>query len=213
LAETALCTTSGDETVLFVSQHAPEMVILSVDVQWPTPAELISSLRRLKKDVFVVAVYREMSLAGLRRLKMDGADEIISQPIDFAMLYGLVSKRFGIPVRCHRRFSVALVVLRADGVLVGKTRNLSEGGMLLDCDIPVQEQQSMLVDIRLKRETSVRVRGEVLAFDSQSKTARMRFSNLRGNEHQNLTAFLLELEQRGSGADDESEPPEEPLHE
>jgi CheY-like chemotaxis protein len=192
LAESTFIATTGERALAMVREKKPEMVILSLELQRPETLEVARGIRDSSPGTFVVISFRELAVPTMERLGKLEVGDFMPQPLDFAALFRATSRRFERYFRRHDRHSVTLDVLRADGVLIGRTRNLSEGGMLFDAFHPLTADESLLVDLGL-HDRPLRVRCQVLGVDGQAPApvkARVQFENLRGPEQRRLIDFL-----------------------
>jgi DNA-binding NtrC family response regulator len=197
LAAVHIITTSAHETIEAVSRDRPQMVIVSLELPDEKPESLVKKLIKSHPDVLLVATFRELSVQRMDKLARAGVDELIAQPVDATDIFRAASKRFNIPFRRHERFSVTLDVQRADGVVIGRTLNISEGGLAMEAHHPMAEGTSVLVDLPLPAITPVRVRFQVLSVQGQPPTrtiVRGQFENLRGEEHRRLAGYLATLD-------------------
>jgi len=199
LAEARPIATTGNEVLKLIAERSPEALVLSLELNHPDASEVVARIAKEKPELFVVATFRELGVPTMDKLGRAGVEDFIPQPIDFTQLFRAASNRFGTPFRRHARYPVTLEVYRADGVLIGKTRDISEGGMQMDCTHPVAEGQSLLLDLALPGEYGrVRVRCDIIAVEgapAQTVSARGQFDTLRGETQDRLTAYLAELNQ------------------
>jgi len=196
LAEDRLIVTSGAKAVSLATEHRPEMVILSLELAKPDALEVATDVRSALAETFIVITFRELAVPTMERLGRLGVDDFMPQPLDLTGVFRAASRRFGVHFRRHDRHTVAIDVHRADGVLIGRTIDLSEGGMRFTAFHPVAADDSLLVDLMLPGDKPLRVRCRVLEVDGKPPmlvTARGQFENLRGREHERLNAYLQTL--------------------
>jgi|WetSurMetagenome_2_1015567.scaffolds.fasta_scaffold60624_3 DNA-binding response OmpR family regulator len=188
---------TGEELLRVAQALRPELTILSLELHDPDTAEIIHELRRQSRKTHLVVTFRELAVPDMQRLTKLGIEDMLPQPVDAVALARLVWLRFKINSRAHERYNVAIDVHRADGLLLGQTRNLSEGGMLLaDLAQPLTSRASLLFGLMLPNDKPVLVRGSILAVEGQEPSptwARVRFEQLRGSEQERLAAFLRSL--------------------
>ena len=201
-ATKSVAVVTGEELLRVVAELRPQMAILSLELHEPSALEIIRELRRKNPKTHIVVTFRELAVPDMQRLTKLGIEDLLPQPVDPPVLARLVWLRFKINSRTHERYDVALDVHRADGLLIGRTRNLSEGGMLLwDVTQPLTSGLSLLFGLMLPNDKPVLVRGSVLAVESQIPNpmwARIQFEQLRGAEQQRLVAFLSDVARRQS---------------
>ena len=193
LAEKRLVATTGEEAVALVENHHPEMVLLSLELKRPDARLVAPNLIQAHPDLLVVATFREMALPMMNRLNGLGVEDFLPQPLQFLQLFRIASTRFGVPLRRHTRYHAALDVVRLDGVTIGRTIDISCGGLQMECIHPAAPDQSFLADLTLPDGAKVRSRCHVLAVEGESPkqvTARVEFVNLRGEEFRRLTNFI-----------------------
>lgn len=203
LADERVIASSGEEVINACRHHRPEMVLLSLDIPRPKAVEVAKGLRRDMPGVYLVALYRELGVNMVDKLEKAGFDDLIPQPLERTELFRLASARFQKPFRQHHRYDVSIEVHRADGVMIGRTIDLSEGGMRLQAVHPLSARDSLLVHLGVLDEASSKVQVrcqilEVVGEPPQTVTARAMFENLRGEEYRRLQAFLLQLTDHGS---------------
>ena len=197
LAEQRHVAERGDDVLRLVSEHQPEALLLSLELHHPGAADVVAKVVKAHPDVFVVGTYRELSVKEMDKLGRLGVEDFIAQPIDYVQLFRAASNRFDMPFRRHNRHTVALDVARADGVAVGQTVDVSEGGLQMECDAAVQAGHSLLIDLALPDDLGrVRTRLEVLhveGAESGKILARGQFQNLRGDDLKRLRSYITKL--------------------
>src|SRR5262245_7253120 len=149
LAEERVVVTTGERTIEKVTSLKPEMVVLSLEISKPDTLEVTKAIRRFAPETYIVITFRELAVPTMERLGKLEVDDFMAQPVDFAAVFRAASKHFGVHFRRHDRVTVTLDVQRADGVLIGKTRDVSEGGLLMDAIHPFSVNESVLVDLAL----------------------------------------------------------------
>ncbi|MEZ4271897.1 MAG: PilZ domain-containing protein [Myxococcota bacterium] len=197
LAEQRLVATHGQELLDLIERENPELVVLSLELCHPKAEIVAKELHAHNPTQLVVITFRELSIPTMERLGSLGVDEFLPQPIDITQLFRVTSDHFKMPFRRHVRFPVVLDLVRRDGVMLGRTRNLSEGGLLMDCVEPVQTGSSFLIEIRLPEDPPVRVRCIILGVKGETPphlVARVQFDNFRGDEQRRLVDYLGQLE-------------------
>ncbi len=196
-AAKSVAVVTGEEFLRVVAELGPQMAILSLEIHEPDAVEVIRALRWLSPKTHLVVTFRELAIPDMQRLTKLGVEDLLPQPVDPGSLARLVWLRFKINSRAHERYDVALEIHRADGVRLGRTQNLSEGGMLLaDVTQPLTSGASLLFGLMLPNGKPVLVRGSVLAIEGQVPNpmwVRIQFEQLRGSEQQRLVAFLRGL--------------------
>ncbi len=198
LAEQCLVCTDGAAVIAAAKQRAPRMVMLSLEIQRPAALEVASELAKLEPRPFIVGMYRELGVPGMERYERIGVSDFVPQPVDVADVFRAASRHFGVPFRRHTRFAMRFDIARADGVLIGQTRDLSEGGMLMSTPHALTAGESLLVDLALPdgQDKPMRVRCSVLNVEGQAPAAmqaNIQFVRLRGEEHRRLAQYLEKL--------------------
>ena len=135
----------------------------------------------------------------IRELKKENIVEFVAHPAKRSEIFRIVARRCGVQTRVHPRFKASIEVHRADGVLVGKTHNLSREGMLMRTVHPAAVNQSLFVKLSLPGE-ELRLRCRIL--DAEPTTgggsiARAMFEQVRGPERLALFRFIDQLDQQG----------------
>jgi CheY-like chemotaxis protein len=194
LASRREITTTTNETIARVEALEPELLLLSLELPKLDPLRAVPALRQRLPKLFVIATYRELSLPRMKKLSEAGVEEFIAQPVDIIQVYRAASARFRTSFRRHDRYALSLDVVRADGVVIGKTIDLSEGGLRMEAVHPMTPGESILVDLALPDGPKpLRVRCQLLHVDGQAPakvTVRAQFVNLWGPEHRRLVNFL-----------------------
>ncbi len=198
LADTREITTTGSETLDLVTAKKPQVLIISLELSRPDTVDLIPKLQKVSPDSLVIATYRELSVPHMEKLSRIGIANFTPQPVEVTEIFRAASNRFQMHFRRHDRHSVTIEVYRADGVLVGRTRDLSEGGMSMDAMHPVHADESQLFDLMLADQQSrpLRVRSRILGVEGVSPApvlARIQFEKLWGPEHKRLTDYIQTL--------------------
>lgn len=193
LAQHALVATSYEQLLILANAHKPEVIVVSLELLLPQAREGLSALVKMLPQSLLFVAYRELSLPEINALKKIGIQEFIAHPVQASAIFRAVSHRFAVPVRQHPRFDVQIDVLRADGVQLGQTGNLSLGGMQFFASVPVRPQDSLLVTLHLDGQGVLKVRFRVLLaqpLDAGRWMVRGQFEHLRGQGLQQLATFL-----------------------
>ena len=194
LALTRVIATTGEDTSTLVQRLKPEVLVVSQEISRPTLEELVPRFIKMLPDLLIVATFREMTIPKMEQLNRLGVDDFIAQPVNATEIFRAVSRRFNTPFRQFHRFDVVMNVIRADGVHIGNTLNISEGGVRLQLTHAFQADESLLVDIILPNDVKpLRARCRLLSIEpagSDQLIARSQFENLRGEEHRRLVHFL-----------------------
>jgi CheY-like chemotaxis protein len=192
LADERVVVTRAEEVVAQIAKLKPEVAVVSLELSGMPAKRLIPKLCEQVSGLFVLATYRELSVPNMQQLSRLGVDEFIPQPIDILEVFRAASRRFNVPFRRHDRYNLACDVFRADGVMIGKTCDVSEGGMRMIALHPIQVGESLLVDIHVT-ETPLRVRCQVLNVVGTQPApvkARVQFAQLWGPEQRRLVRYL-----------------------
>lgn len=195
LANTRRVTVTIDDAILAATELQPEILVISLELSKSQPEAYVKKIRDIVPGALFIATFREITLPTMEKLRRAGVDEFVPQPVDATNIYCLASSRFDIAVRQHERFSIEIDVLRADGEVLGKTANISEGGMCLDAVRPVFPGNCFLVYLNIPPapQPMLGVRFRVLTVEGTlPMRARGCFENLRGESHRRLAAFLNE---------------------
>jgi hypothetical protein len=180
-------TTAGDLREAARRGDAP-LFIVSLEFGAVPVAEAVRSYRRACDGLcLVVGDHASPAVAG--RVIRTGANDLV-RPTDVDRIYHLASQRFGLRIRRERRFDVLLEVRRPDGEVLGRTRNVSEGGMMLDCDVELAVSSSVAVALTLPSGAEVRGRYDVLEMNRRERLARLRCSWIAEHSVQALRTFL-----------------------
>jgi ActR/RegA family two-component response regulator len=198
LADNRDVATTGSETLGQVTSKKPQVLIISLELTRPDAVDLIPKLQKVAPDTLMIATYRELSVPLMEKLSRIGVANFIPQPVETTEIFRAASNRFQMHFRRHDRHSVTIEVYRADGVLVGRTRDLSEGGMSMDALHPVHPDESQLFDLMLADQASrpLRVRSRILGVEGVPPApvlARIQFEKLWGPEHKRLTDYIQTL--------------------
>lgn len=199
LAEKTTIVTTGGDALDIVESQKPQLLIISLELTRPETIEVIPKIQKSAADTLIMATYRELSVPLMEKLGRLGMDNFLPQPVDATEIYRAASKRFQMHFRRHDRHAVTLEIYRADGVLVGRTRDLSEGGLSMDALHPVHNDESQLLDLMLEDDAKkpLRVRCRVLHVEGQPPApvlARMQFEKLWGPDHKRLADYIRTLQ-------------------
>ncbi len=198
LAETRDVLSNGDEVVELVATQKPQLLVISLEMTRPDTIELIPKLQKASSDLLVIATYRELSVPLMEKLSRLGLSHFVPHPVEITEIFRAASNRFQMHFRRHDRHNVTVEVYRADGVLVGRTRDLSEGGMSMDALHPVHPDESQLFDLQIADGASraLRVRSRILQVEGTAPApvlARIQFEKLWGPEHKRLVDYIQTL--------------------
>ena len=199
LTEHTIATTTGEDTIKAIKRYKPQIVVLSLELQSPSIVEVAATIRKQMKRCVAIGTYRELSIPTIEQLKKENIVEFVAHPAKRSEIFRIVARRCGIQTRVHPRFKASIEVHRADGVLVGKTHNLSREGMLIRTVHPAAVNQSLFVKLSLPGE-ELRLRCRIL--DAEATTgggsiARAMFEQVRGPERVALFRFIDQLDQQG----------------
>jgi CheY-like chemotaxis protein len=187
----------GEQVITEINAQPIEMLVLSLEIQRPGPLEIINAVQQLRPLPFIVASYRELGVPIMERYGRLGVMDFVSQPIDATEIYRAASRHFNMPFRRHNRYHVAIDVRRTDGVIMGRTRDLSEGGLLMDVFYPAVAAESWLLELAIPdQKKPLRVRMQILQVEGKAPApmiARAQFQRLRGEEHRRLVKYLSSL--------------------
>lgn len=196
LADERVVVGTSEAVLAYARTHKPDMIILSLELTNPDAVDVASGLRHELPATFIVVSFRELAVPTMERLARLGVDDFIAQPIDLTVVFRAASRHFGVAFRRHDRHGVAIDVLRADGVLIGRTIDLSEGGMRMRAFHPVVVGDSLFVDLAIEAGKPIRVRCRVLEVEGQPPipvAIRAQFENLRGRERERMIAYTNRL--------------------
>lgn len=188
----------GFDCIARTKDLKPDLLVLSLEISDPEASEVLATLQKAGIETFVVATYRELSVQGMKKLGKFGVGEFVAHPTDATSIYRAASTHFGRPFRRHTRHQVVLPVTRVDGASVGKTLDLSEGGMQVSLEREVAAGTSQLWEISLDdgTEKPLRVRCAVLGtdtIDGKPTAARVEFEKLVGPDLSRLSKYLESL--------------------
>jgi len=203
LADMRLVAGTTAELLQLTQQYTPDLVVLSLELSELEPEDIVPRLTLAAPNVFIIATYRELSVTGMEQLGKLGLEDFVPHPADALQIFRAASRRFHVPFRRHDRHMVAIDVIRADGVTVGRTLDMSEGGLAMGAIHPLTAGESILVDLPIEDGPKpLRVRCNVLKVEGQAPTpvtAHMQFVKLWGPEHRRLVAYLAKLPRSGEG--------------
>jgi len=200
IADQGFAVSTGEEAIAALKKHKPELLLLSLELREPNIIEVIRVARKKLPRSVIIGTFRELSVPFVEQLKREGLEEFVSHPVRRSQVFSVISRRLGIQTRVHPRFEAAIEVHRADGVFVGKTRNISSEGMLIHTAGPASVDQSLMVYLTLSPTNKIRVRCQVLEVEQSAPgttLARAMFERIRGREHECLANFIDDLEVNG----------------
>jgi CheY-like chemotaxis protein len=194
LADTRLVAGSAAELLRLTQKHTPDLIVLSLELADLEPEDFVPRLQLAAPNLFIIVTYRELAVQQMEKLGRLGLEDFVPHPADALQIFRAASRRFHVPFRRHDRHSVTLDVVRADGVTVGRTIDMSEGGLAMSAIHPLAAGESILIDLPIDDgQKPLRVRCSVLKVEGQAPmpvTAHMQFVKLWGPEHRRLTAYL-----------------------
>jgi len=196
-SERAVTATTREQALSLSLTVQPEMLIVALELLEPDALAAIDLLRSAQPQACIVLTFRELAVSTFAQLRQLNVADVLPQPIDASALLRVVWQRFKISTRRYPRYQTTLDVLRPDGELLGRTRNVSQGGLLMDVVHPIAGGDSLLVDLILPAEKPLRVRARVLAAEGEVPCpmwARLQFDSLRGLDTRRLAEFLARLE-------------------
>jgi len=199
LTEHTIATTNGEDTIKAIKRYKPQIVVLSLELQSPPLVEVAATIRKKMRRCVAIGTYRELSIPTIETLKKEGVVEFVAQPAKRSEIFRIVARRCGVQTRVHPRFEASIEVHRADGVLVGKTHNLSREGMLIRTIHPASVNQSFFLKLRLP-DKELRVRCRILDAEATANggtIARAMFEQVRGPERLALFRFIDVLDNQG----------------
>ena len=193
--------TTGSDFWKKVKKHRPAVVILSLELLHPSATEVATKIRKKFPKTIVIGTFRELAVPTVEKLRPLGVDFFIPHPAPLPQMLQILSKRFGISTRLQPRFDVQFNVYRADGVLVGETRNISSRGVLVHTLKPARVGQSLLLDLDLPDSipTPLRVRCWIVETEthpSRGTLARVTFEKILTTNRRRVPNFLHSLEEQ-----------------
>ncbi len=200
IADEGLAVSSGAEVIAALKRHKPQLILLSLELRDPDIIEVVRAVRKKLPRTLIIGTFRELSVPFIERLNSEGIEEFVAHPVKRSEVFSVVSRRLGLKTRLHPRFEAAIEIHRADGVFVGKTRNISSEGMLIHTAGPASVNQSLMVYLTLSASERIRVRCRVLELEQSAPgttLARAMFERVRGREYESLTNFIDKLEMSG----------------
>lgn len=185
----------GEEALYACRSQRPGMAVISLSC-WTDPQEALDGLRATLPRVPgpLVVTFRKILPRQLGALARMGVEHVFGQPFDPLHLFRLANQRFGVIARRYDRVRCHLTVFWGAGPLrevVGCTRDLSRGGMLLVSDKVLTRGSSLFFGVQLDPTTAIELRGEVVGVDAV--THRPAFSyGVSFNDLRSTTAAVLE---------------------
>ncbi|MBN1960889.1 MAG: PilZ domain-containing protein [Deltaproteobacteria bacterium] len=201
LANHCIVVTQSEALLEIEPTNQPDLMILSCELANSDTVSLVEQLKQKLTQTFIIISFRELAIPTMEKLTKLGIEDFIAQPFDLTSIYRAASRHFGTAFRRFERHHIALDVTRADGVVIGRTIDLSEGGLRMHAFHPVTVGDSLLVDLALDEGKPLRVRCRVLEVEGQPPipvAVRVQFENLRGREHERMIAFTNKLAQQKS---------------
>jgi hypothetical protein len=194
LAQQRAIATTVAEMMQLIAELRPEVAVVSLELPGPPAKQWVPQLLKSQSGIFLISTYRELSVPEMERLGGLGVEEFIPHPIDILQVFRVTSRRFNVPFRRHDRYNLALDVFRMDGVMIGKTYDISEGGMCMEAIHPIGADESILVDLAIEDGGEpLRIRCHVLSVEGQAPApvrARIQFVTLWGPDQKRLIRFL-----------------------
>ena len=200
LSEHIIAATTVEETLKAIKRYKPQLAVLSLELRAPGIAELAQFIRKKNRRCVTIGTYRELSIPTIEALKRENVVEFVAHPAKRSAIFQIVARRLGVVTRVHPRFKTQIEVVRADGVLVGKTENLSRESMLLRTIHPAAMNQSLYVNLSLPGQDKLRVRCHILEAEgtpSGGTMARAMFDQIRGPERVALFRYIDTLDAQG----------------
>ena len=197
ISRSPLIVTNGQSLLSLCDDVAPDLILLSLDLVDPDPVDILGQLKKKCPQTVIFGTYRELSLSSMTKWAELGVAEIFSSPINTTQLYRLASKHFGRNFRRHQRYATNIPVHRADGPLLGHATNLSQGGMLLESNLPLKSGHSIWVELRLPQPHGpIGVRYDLVnveALTNNTSLVRGEFIRLPRTHERELSEYLRTL--------------------
>jgi uncharacterized protein (TIGR02266 family) len=143
---------SGREALALASRERPAVVVLDAHLPDLSSEEVCRLLKRPPEGPPIVVVTGSGSAAEHAAAIRAGADDVLAKPLSRLALVETVQRftRFPVPRGLPRVTMVAAVrILRSDGEVWGTARNLSRGGMFVECDLRIPEEQELDLEFHL----------------------------------------------------------------
>jgi len=161
---------SGTEALRVTAEQMPDLILLDYIMPDVMGDEVC---RRLKADpktggIPIIIVSTSADPADMQKCFDAGADEYVTKPINPQEILSKAAGMLEIPHRAHCRTQVNFQVEGAyDGqTFIGFTKNISPGGMLLECGQPIECDVGLTMDLPiLENQNVLTLNGTVVRCD------------------------------------------------
>jgi CheY-like chemotaxis protein len=149
--------------------------------------------RRLKagaqtRDIPIIIVSTSADPGDMQKCFAAGADEYVTKPINPQEILGKAAAMLNIPARVHCRTPVNVHILGAAGdrTFTGFTRNISRGGLLLECGVALPADTVLTLDLPILQDNKpLTVSARVVRLETDP----LKGASSIGIQFDDLTAF------------------------
>lgn len=190
----------GTRALELARRHRPDLILLDYIMPDLMGDEVCRELKSDPKtsEIPVMIVSTSANQADIKKCLVAGARDYVTKPINAQEILAKAGEILKVPQRVHFRVAVTMRVAgEASGrTFVGSSRNLSLGGLLVECDeqVPPGTVVSMELPI-LENNEALPLAGKVVRVDrdhdSQNHLIATTFVSLSPSQENALADFML----------------------
>ncbi len=166
--------TCGEEALSQAEKHSPDLILLDYIMPDMMGDEVCRRLRGTEwgKSIPIIVVSTSADGKDVERCFEAGANDYVTKPIDPQEVLGKAAEVLNLPARIHFRIMVNLEIVgqSPEATFTGFSRNLSKGGILVECDQQLKPETGLLMNLPLlDGGQSLAVKGSVIRADEGDK--------------------------------------------
>ncbi len=190
---------SGEQAIELAREHRPDLVLLDYIMPDMMGDQVIEKLKTGEetRSIPIMIVSTSAEKKDVEKCFAAGADEYVTKPINAQEILSKAANILSIPQRIHFRVPVRIrVVGEVEGEeFRGHSRNISRGGMLVECSQSIPAQSLVVMSLPIMEDGGdLRLHGRVVRVDKdesqETNLVGVQFLNLTGNQDQVLQDFL-----------------------
>ncbi len=196
---------SGEKALDMASSQSPDLILLDLIMPDMMGDEVIKKLRENEttKDIPIMVVSTSADGSDVKKCLEAGAQEYVTKPINAQELLAKAANILNIPHRVHFRVPVSIEVSgeAEDRVFTGFSRNISQGGILVDCSESIAPNSIATLSLPILSDGGeLRMLGRVARSERDESTKTfllgIQFFNLTKGQDQELNNFITSCKER-----------------
>lgn len=194
---------SGEEAVGIARREKPELILLDFIMPDMMGDEVVGKLKSDPdtRGIPIMIVSTSADAKDIEKCFQAGADDYVTKPINPQEVLAKAANLLNIPHRLHYRLPVTLKVVgeTRDFSFISFSRNISLGGMLVECRDPVARDSHVQLELPILPDNkSLNLRGKVVRSDEDAARGvsliGIQFEGMAPEQEQAIESFIVKYE-------------------